>query len=66
MISRQRFLLGHRERAAKMAIGGFSGVDAPVGSFSGKITLSAVITCIVAASGSLIFGYGIGISGVAF
>ncbi|XP_034915003.1 sugar transport protein 5 [Populus alba] len=30
---------------------------------SGKITLSVLITCIVAASGGLIFGYDIGISG---
>ena len=30
---------------------------------SGRITLSVLITCIVAASGGLIFGYDIGISG---
>ncbi|XP_039053176.1 sugar transport protein 5 isoform X2 [Hibiscus syriacus] len=46
-----------------MVVGGFGGVDGPVGSFSGKITLSVVITCIVAASSGLIFGYDIGISG---
>ncbi|KAI9107104.1 hypothetical protein K1719_022632 [Acacia pycnantha] len=45
-----------------MAVGGFA-VDAPSNSFDGKITLSVVITCIVAASGGLIFGYDTGISG---
>ncbi|XP_027368382.1 sugar transport protein 5-like [Abrus precatorius] len=45
-----------------MAIGGFD-VDASSNAFSGKITLSVVLTCIVAASGGLIFGYDIGISG---
>ncbi|XP_028771806.1 sugar transport protein 5-like [Neltuma alba] len=44
-----------------MAVGGMA-VDAPAG-FDGKITLSVVITCIVAASSGLIFGYDIGISG---
>nr|KJB59029.1 hypothetical protein B456_009G237600 [Gossypium raimondii] len=46
-----------------MAVGGFGGVDGPVSSFNGKITASVVITCIVAASSGLIFGYDIGISG---
>lgn len=45
-----------------MAGGGFA-VDGLAGSFSGRITASVVITCIVAASGGLIFGYDIGISG---
>lgn len=47
-----------------MAVGGFA-VDGPGSgtAFSGKITLSVVITCIVAASSGLIFGYDIGISG---
>jgi len=31
--------------------------------FVGKITLSIVITCIVAASSGLLFGYDLGISG---
>lgn len=43
-----------------MAVGGFV---ADGGGFDGKITASVVITCIVAASGGLIFGYDIGISG---
>ncbi|KAA3453867.1 sugar transport protein 5-like [Gossypium australe] len=46
-----------------MAVGGFGGVDGPVSTFNGKITASVVITCIVAASSGLIFGYDIGISG---
>ncbi|KAK6257383.1 hypothetical protein QUC31_000842 [Theobroma cacao] len=46
-----------------MAVGGFA-VDGPVsGAVNGKITASVVITCIVAATSGLIFGYDIGISG---
>ncbi|KAA8528272.1 hypothetical protein F0562_035627 [Nyssa sinensis] len=45
-----------------MASGGFH-VDEQVYAFNGRITASVVITCIVAASGGLIFGYDIGISG---
>ncbi|XP_028804682.1 sugar transport protein 5 [Neltuma alba] len=46
-----------------MAVGGFA-VDAPSNAAGdGRITLSVVITCIVAASSGLIFGYDIGISG---
>ncbi|KAJ7959015.1 Sugar transport protein [Quillaja saponaria] len=45
-----------------MALGGFA-VDGHTGGFGGKITASVVITCIVAASSGLIFGYDIGISG---
>lgn len=45
-----------------MAGGGFA-VDAPTTSFDSKITLAILITCIVAASGGLIFGYDVGISG---
>ena len=45
-----------------MAVGGFV-VDNSSGAFSGQVTASVVITCIVAASGGLIFGYDIGISG---
>ncbi|CAL0319346.1 unnamed protein product [Lupinus luteus] len=43
--------------------GGAFAVDSPAGSFDGKITLSVVVTCIVAASAGLIFGYDLGISG---
>nr|KYP75640.1 Sugar transport protein 5 [Cajanus cajan] len=45
-----------------MAGGGFA-VDAPANGFDGKMTLSVVITCIVAASSGLIFGYDVGVSG---
>ncbi|PSS31641.1 Sugar transport protein [Actinidia chinensis var. chinensis] len=45
-----------------MDVGGFA-VDSHIGGFSGRITLSVVIMCIVAASGGLLFGYDIGISG---
>ncbi|GKV41091.1 hypothetical protein SLEP1_g48670 [Rubroshorea leprosula] len=45
-----------------MAVGGFA-VDGPVSNFNSRITASVVITCIVAASSGLIFGYDIGISG---
>ncbi|XP_062101270.1 sugar transport protein 5 [Humulus lupulus] len=43
--------------------GGVLVVDVPAGGFHGKVTASVVITCIVAASSGLIFGYDIGISG---
>ncbi|KAG8632938.1 sugar transport protein 5 [Manihot esculenta] len=46
-----------------MAVGGFAVNDEPVNGFNGKITASVVVTCIVAASSGLIFGYDIGISG---
>ncbi|KAL8162361.1 hypothetical protein V2J09_013850 [Rumex salicifolius] len=45
-----------------MAGGGFA-VDNNAGDFGGRITMAVVLTCIVAASGGLIFGYDIGISG---
>ncbi|KAK7351182.1 hypothetical protein VNO77_10439 [Canavalia gladiata] len=45
-----------------MAGGGFA-VEAPNKGFNGRITLSVVITCIVAASSGLIFGYDVGVSG---
>ncbi|GAB4861211.1 Sugar transport protein 5 [Ancistrocladus abbreviatus] len=46
-----------------MPAGGFA-IDGNVsGDFGGRITAAVVITCIVAASGGLIFGYDIGISG---
>ncbi|KAM6543916.1 hypothetical protein CsatB_008363 [Cannabis sativa] len=46
-----------------MAGGGVLAVDGPVSGFHSRITTSVVITCIVAASSGLIFGYDIGISG---
>ncbi|KAE8723366.1 hypothetical protein F3Y22_tig00012484pilonHSYRG00012 [Hibiscus syriacus] len=46
-----------------MDVGGSGGVDRHAGRFDGKITTSLVVTCIVAASSGLIFGYGVGISG---
>ncbi|KAB2617150.1 sugar transport protein 5-like [Pyrus ussuriensis x Pyrus communis] len=47
-----------------MAVGGFAADGPPaVAGIDGKITVSVVITCIVAASCGLIFGYDIGISG---
>jgi len=45
-----------------MAGGGFA-VDSANNGFAGKITLSVIISCIVAASSGLLFGYDIGISG---
>ncbi|KAG5250970.1 sugar transport protein [Salix suchowensis] len=45
-----------------MTGGGFV-ANGPAGDFSGKITVPVVITCVVAASSGLIFGYDIGISG---
>ncbi|KAL9247647.1 hypothetical protein vseg_021059 [Gypsophila vaccaria] len=47
-----------------MAGGGPLAADeAPGGDYGGRVTVAVVITCIVAASGGLIFGYDIGISG---
>ena len=43
--------------------GGAFAANGPANGFDGKITLSVVITCIVAATSGLIFGYDIGISG---
>ncbi|XP_002513914.2 sugar transport protein 5 [Ricinus communis] len=45
-----------------MALGGFA-FNGHDNSFNGKITVSVLITCIIAASSGLIFGYDIGISG---
>ncbi|XP_061345964.1 sugar transport protein 5-like [Gastrolobium bilobum] len=45
-----------------MAGGGFS-IDAPAIGYNGKITISVVLSCIVAASSGLIFGYDLGVSG---
>ncbi|XP_030453406.1 sugar transport protein 5-like [Syzygium oleosum] len=46
-----------------MAVGGFAVDGGNVDGLGGKITLSVVITCVVAATSGLIFGYDIGISG---
>lgn len=50
-----------------MAVEGIA-VDASSANngFNGKITLSVVLTCIVAASSGLIFGYDLGITGIFF
>ncbi|KAK4479653.1 hypothetical protein RD792_015180 [Penstemon davidsonii] len=45
-----------------MAVGGIV-VSANGGNYEGRVTPFVVITCIVAATGGLIFGYDIGISG---
>jgi len=37
--------------------------DGPAADYGGGLTLSVFMTCLVAASGGLIFGYDIGISG---
>ncbi|GJN27429.1 hypothetical protein PR202_gb15453 [Eleusine coracana subsp. coracana] len=38
--------------------------DGPTGGYGGSLTLSVFMSCLVAASGGLIFGYDIGISAV--
>ncbi|XP_077224701.1 sugar transport protein 5-like [Tasmannia lanceolata] len=43
--------------------GGVFSVNGDGKNFNGRLTASVIITCIVAASGGLIFGYDIGISG---
>ncbi|KAF0890338.1 hypothetical protein E2562_002739 [Oryza meyeriana var. granulata] len=40
-----------------------SGGDVSAAAYGGELTLSVLVTCVVAASGGLIFGYDIGISG---
>ncbi|EEC72721.1 hypothetical protein OsI_06326 [Oryza sativa Indica Group] len=40
-----------------------AGGAVPAAAYSGALTLSVLVTCLVAASGGLIFGYDIGISG---
>ncbi|BAF14867.2 sugar transport protein MST1-like [Oryza sativa Japonica Group] len=40
-----------------------AGGAVPAAAYSGELTLSVLVTCLVAASGGLIFGYDIGISG---
>ncbi|KAK4788981.1 hypothetical protein SAY86_020300 [Trapa natans] len=49
-----------------MAVGGSDvhlGYEGAAGSLGGRITASVVITCVIAATSGLIFGYDIGISG---
>uniref|UniRef100_A0A453C3Q5 Major facilitator superfamily (MFS) profile domain-containing protein n=1 Tax=Aegilops tauschii subsp. strangulata TaxID=200361 RepID=A0A453C3Q5_AEGTS len=46
-----------------MAGGAFVANDGPAPDYGGRLTLSVLMTCFVAASGGLIFGYDIGISG---
>ncbi|KAF8703312.1 hypothetical protein HU200_032107 [Digitaria exilis] len=46
-----------------MAGGGFAVADGPSVDYGGRVTFSVVVTCLMAASGGLIFGYDIGISG---
>ena len=45
-----------------MAGGGFVS-QGGAGNFEGKVTGFVIMTCLVAASGGLLFGYDIGISG---
>jgi len=45
-----------------MAGGGFASVAGDV-NFEAKITYTVIISCIMAATGGLMFGYDIGISG---
>ena len=52
-------------QGAKMPAGGLS-VSAPSGvEFEAKITPIVVISCIMAATGGLMFGYDVGVSGTA-
>jgi hypothetical protein len=48
--------------SVKMTGGGFS-VSAPGVEFEAKITPIVIISCIMAATGGLMFGYDVGISG---
>lgn len=42
--------------------GGFA-VNVPASDYGGRLTFSMIVTCVVAASGGLIFGYDVGVSG---
>lgn len=39
------------------------GIPGERGQYNGKVTLLVVLSCVVAASGGLIFGYDLGVSG---
>lgn len=49
-----------------MGVGGVVAGDGSGKMYEGHVTGFVIITCIVAASGGLIFGYDIGISGTCF
>lgn len=44
--------------------GGFAGGGSGGGDYEGKVTSFVIMTCLVAATGGLLFGYDIGISGI--
>ncbi|KAJ4765274.1 Sugar transport protein 5 [Rhynchospora pubera] len=46
-----------------MGMEGFHIANGPTADYGGSLTFSVILTCIMAASGGLIFGYDIGISG---
>ncbi|KAF7846975.1 hypothetical protein BT93_L3521 [Corymbia citriodora subsp. variegata] len=46
-----------------MAVGGSIAVQGPARNYEGGVTAFVVITCVVAATGGLLFGYDLGISG---
>jgi hypothetical protein len=52
--------------AGEMAGGAIVPSDGPATDYGGSLTLSVFMSCLVAASGGLIFGYDIGISGPVF
>jgi MFS transporter, SP family, sugar:H+ symporter len=51
-----------------MAIGAFveEGSDASGAGYNGGVTSFAILSCIVAGSGGILFGYDLGISGTIF
>jgi len=54
---------GRGTNRQEMAGGVIVPSDGPAADYGGGLTLSVFMTCLVAASGGLIFGYDIGISG---
>ena len=52
--------------AGEMAGGAIVPSDGPATDYGGSLTLLVFMSCLVAASGGLIFGYDIGISGPVF
>lgn len=47
-----------------MAGGALSGADGAGKDYPGKMTAYVVITCFIGATGGLIFGYDLGVSGI--
>ncbi|CAL9089791.1 unnamed protein product, partial [Musa textilis] len=52
-----------RRACAEMAGGGLAPSNGEVKHYNGRVTSFVIVTCVIAATGGLIFGYDIGVSG---